>query len=132
MLDQINTRTNSEILELILKSFQKKLCGLKLEFGYIKQCLEKNDGISLSEFGDIVKIWRITPDVIEEVPNDFQIPKPDHPGRRYECAYFTFTLPNASGLGRGASVWGSMAGGGFSYRVSAEGVEQVETLLWSF
>ena len=131
MSDITTTRTDTELLELILTSFQKKLRGLMLGVGYIKQCLATNDSISLSGFGEIVGIWRITPEVIEKMPDEFQVPKPDCPDRRYECAYFTFILPNASGLGRGASVWGSMAGGGFSYRVSAEGVEHVET-LWNF
>lgn len=131
------TKTDSEIVELVLASFQKELVPVRHGWltrllyrlpakpepvvGYAQQYSAANEQGFPS--GTVVGIWRITPEAIERMPADFPVPKPDSPHGRFPCTYFSFTLPDESGLGVLASQSAPLCGAGSQYRVSVDGIE---------
>ena len=76
--------------------------------------------------GSVLGVWRITPDAIEKMPLDFEVPEPDPSQGSWSCTYFRFTLPDASGLGTSESVSGPLCGYGYHYRVGDDSVEIVK------
>src|SRR5204863_5410290 len=76
--------------------------------------------------GTVLGVWRITPDMVERMPTDFSILERN----RYAYTYFSFTLPDKSGLGVWASRSGPLCGIGFPYRVSADSLEMAPMPLW--
>jgi hypothetical protein len=133
-------KTDSDVRELVLASFQKELTRLRPgllrrlvfrlspmpEIGYAQQYSTTDQRGHMS--GPVLGVWRITPDAVEQLPIDFRIPDPDFSGSRYACTYFTFTLPDASGLGVAASQSGPRCGFGYRYRVGIDSVEMEEGL----
>jgi hypothetical protein len=136
------TKTDSEVIELVLASFQKKLRPFRrsllarmadrLRFrprpmpvvAYAQQYSaadERYPGMS----GTVLGVWRITPDTVERMPTDFSILEPNP----YAYTYFSFTLPDKSGLGVWASRSGPLCGVGRRYRVSADSIEMAD-VLW--
>jgi hypothetical protein len=94
--------------------------------GYAQQFSAADESGQMS--GEVLGIWRITPDGIEKMPVGFSVPKADFTHNRYDCTYFTFTLPDASGLGVAGSQSGPRCGCGYRYRVGVDGVETAEGL----
>jgi hypothetical protein len=77
--------------------------------------------------GHPISMWRITPDVIEQMAASFVVPAPDMERSRFEFAYFGFTLPDTSGHGTIGSQFGPLCGGGGSYKICIhDGVPQIE------
>ena len=132
--------TDSEILELVLASFQKELIRFRPgwltrllfrpphmpEVGFAQQFSATDEQGHMS--GAVVGVWLITPQTVEKMPADFAVPDPDFSQPRYACTYFMFTLPDASGLGEAASQSGPLCGGGYRYRVTAAGVQMAQAL----
>src|SRR5262245_27294516 len=91
------TNSDSEILELVLKAFRKEfvsplwiapLFWLIRSIFWIKRLIVRPSPTfdyallysKAGEYdvsGDVVGVWRITRDVIEKMPNDFDLPKRD-------------------------------------------------------
>jgi hypothetical protein len=136
------TKTDSEVIELVLASFQKELRPFRrsllarmadrLRFrprpmpvvAYARQYSaadERYPGMS----GTVLGVWRITPDTVERMPTDFSILERNP----YAYTYFSFTLPDKSGLGVWASRSGPLCGVGRCYRVSADSIE-MGRILW--
>jgi len=134
------TKTDSEITGLVLASFQQELIRFRpgwftrLVFrpppmpavGYAQQFSATDERGHMS--GSVLAVWRVTPDAVEKMPVDFTVPEPDFSRSRYDCTYFMFTLPDASGLGVAASQSGPRCGSGYRYRVGVDSVEMAEGL----
>jgi hypothetical protein len=134
-------KTDSEIVELVLASFQKDLARFgrrwfsrlifrapaKPSIGYVEQYSatdEKGDMV-----GPVLGVWRITPEIVERLPVDFRLPEPSSiSSNRYDCTFFSFTLPDLSGLGVASSVSGPRCGIGYRYRIGIDGIEMAEGL----
>jgi hypothetical protein len=135
------TKTDSEVIELVLASFQKELRPFRRSLlarmadrllfrprpmqvvAYARQYLaadEREPGMS----GPVLGIWRITPDTVERIPTDFST------RNRHARTYFSFTLPDKSGFGVWASQSGPLCGIGRRYRVSADSIEMAPMPLW--
>ena len=137
----IATKTDSEIIELILSSFQKELGDsrpgwlVRLLFrpppmpdaiGYVQQ-FQGIDEIG-SVTGTVQGSWRITYNTIEKLPSDFSIPRPDLSGGFFGYKYFTFTLPDASELGFASWQSGPRCGLGYYYKVDNNRVKKAKAL----
>lgn len=134
-------KTDSEITELILSSFQKELGDsrpgwlARLLFrsppmpdavGYVQQ-FQGIDEIG-SMTGMVQGVWRITYNTIEKLPSDFSIPWPDLSSNLYGYKYFTFTLPGASKLGFVSWQSGPRCGLGYYYKVDNNSVKMAKAL----
>lgn len=135
----IAMKSDSEIIGLVLVSFQKELAEYQTRepsraktspppwsmIGYARQysATDKRGNIS----GSVLGVWRITPEAIEKMPLAFQVPEPDSQDN-FSCTYFMFTLPGTSGLGTYASQSGPLCGFGCRYRVGDDSVEMAERL----
>jgi hypothetical protein len=134
------TKSDSEIIQLVLASFQKDLLRYRPgwfarlvfrtppmpEVGYAQQFATADARGHMS--GPVLGVWCITAQNIEKLPSDFPVPAPDFGRSRYSCTYFTFTLPDSSGLGVAASQSGPLCGLGYRYSVVAGRVEIAEGL----
>lgn len=136
----ISMKSDSEIIGLVLVSFQKELAEYQPRepsraktspppwsvIGYAQRYLATDERGNMS--GSVLGVWRITPDAIEKMPLDFEVPEPDPSQGSWSCTYFRFTLPDASGLGTSESVSGPLCGYGYHYRVGDDSVEIVKGL----
>ncbi len=136
-------KRDSEVIELVLVSFQKQLRPFRRSLwarmadrllfrprpmpvvAYAQQ-YSAFDERETEMSGTVLGVWRITPDTVERMPTDFSILE----RKRYPRTYFSFTLPDKSGLGVWASRSGPLCGIGYRYRVSADSIEMVQLPLW--
>ena len=133
-------KTDSEILDLVLASFQQELVRFRPD--WLRRLLFRTPPMPEVGFaqlysatdeqgrfsGAVLGVWRITPHTLQKMPADFVVPEPVYSQSRYPCSYFTFTLPDASGLGVAASHSGPRCGMGYRYRVAANSVKMAEAL----
>lgn len=128
-------KTDTEVLELLLKSFQNELAPVQMswlerilynppcwpEVGFATRFSAPDESGHFS--GDIVGVWRITLEAVEKMPDGFSVPEPDIFQSVYKYHYFCFTLPDTSGFGWTSSQSGPRCGIGGSYRVTEDGIE---------
>jgi hypothetical protein len=137
------TKTDSEVVELVLASFQKELRTFRRSLlarmadrllfrprpkpvvAYARQ-FSAADEREAEMSGPVLGVWRITPDTVERMPTDFSTLE----RHRYAYTYFSFTLPGKSGFGVWASRSGPLCGIGYRYRVSADSIEMAPMPLW--
>ena len=135
------TKTDSEVIELVLASFQKELRPFRRSLlaqmadrllfrprpmpvvAYARQ-YSAFDEREAEMSGTVLGVWCITPDTVERMPTDFST------RNRYAYTYFSFTLPDKSGLAVWASRSGPLCGIGYRYRVSADSIEKARLPLW--
>lgn len=135
------TKTDSEIIELILSSFQKELGDSRLGWlawllfrsppmpdavGYVQQFQGIDEMGSMT--GTVQGVWRITYNTIEKLSSDFSIPRSDLSCSLYGFKYFTFTLPDASELGFASWQSGPRCGLGYYYKVDNNSIKMAKAL----
>ncbi len=136
------TKTDSEVIELVLASFQKELRPFRRSLlarmadrllfrprpmpvvGYARRYSAADEREPDMLSGTVLGVWRITPDTVERMPSDFSARD------RYAHTHFSFTLPDKSGFGVWASRSGPLCGIGYRYRVSADSIEKAGMPLW--
>lgn len=127
-----------ESINIILAHFQKRLSPKQAGFlsrwllnsrrilvGYVEQFNPTGD------WKKPIAIWRITANSVEQLPANFEIPKPvlSDPRRSFEFARFTFTLPDQTGCGTMSSSSGPRAFYSHSYCISSEtGVPEIKNM----
>jgi hypothetical protein len=138
-----NKMRDSDVIGLVLASFQHELrrpqrgwlASLLFRppdmptIGYAQQYAEVDDRGCVS--GHPMSVWRLTHEAIEHLGASFVVPAPDmtvaRARRRFEFAYFGFTLPDESGYGVTGSQFGPLCGHGGRYKICIhESVPRIE------